>query len=251
MPNNCIFLVDTYDTVRGIQNAIIVGKELRDKGYEMVGIRLDSGDLTHLSKVARNLLDEAGFPNACIVASNDLDEHMVEEIKELGGKIDTWGIGTKLVTAYDQAALGGVYKLAAIEEDGKLVPKIKLGSAAKVSFPGDVQVRRVFKGDEFIGDYLFDCSYKKVLFKDPNSEDYIDFNDLTSSKYQSTNLLELIYQEGALVHQPLPLAEIRERSKYRQSQFELDHHLKPFALLEENYQNKRKKMIIDGIDGVK
>src|SRR5688572_20891708 len=99
LPGNCTFLVDTYDTLDGVRNAITVGHELRERGYELGGIRLDSGDLAHLSIEARRMLDEAGFPNAKIVASNDLDEHVITAIQEQGAAIDVWGVGTKLVTA--------------------------------------------------------------------------------------------------------------------------------------------------------
>ncbi|MDA1229657.1 MAG: nicotinate phosphoribosyltransferase, partial [Planctomycetota bacterium] len=114
MPNNCVFLVDTYDTLEGIRNAITVGNRLRDSGHSMVGIRLDSGDLAWLSIEARKLLDAGGFQDAAIVASNDLDERLIASLKQQGATIGVWGVGTKLVTAYDQPALGGVYKLGAM-----------------------------------------------------------------------------------------------------------------------------------------
>lgn len=106
MPNNCVFLVDTYDTLDGVRAAIEVGKRLRETGHEMVGVRLDSGDLAYLSIEARKLLDAAGFPDAVIVASNDLDETIIASLKQQGAKIGLWGVGTKLVTAFDQPALG-------------------------------------------------------------------------------------------------------------------------------------------------
>ena len=114
MPNNCVFLVDTYDTLEGVKRAIVAGQRLREQGYEMGGIRLDSGDLAYLSIEARKMLDEAGFPKAAIVGSNDLDEQIIENLKLQGARINTWGVGTKLVTSYDQPALGGVYKLGAV-----------------------------------------------------------------------------------------------------------------------------------------
>ncbi|HSN25332.1 MAG TPA: nicotinate phosphoribosyltransferase, partial [Kofleriaceae bacterium] len=114
LPGNCTFLVDTYDTLEGVRHAITVGHELRARGHELAGVRLDSGDLAHLSIETRRLFDEAGLPGAKIVASNDLDEHLIASILEQGAKIDAFGVGTKLVTAFDQPALGGVYKLAAL-----------------------------------------------------------------------------------------------------------------------------------------
>ncbi len=157
MPNNCIFLVDTYDTLQGVRHAIQVGKKLRQSGFQMVGIRLDSGDLTGLSIKARRLLDDAGFEDAAIVASNDLDENSMLQMKAAGSPIAVWGIGTKLVTAYDQPALGGVYKLAAIADaNGELNPRIKLSETdIKTSVPGSLQVRRYFENGTAIGDIVY------------------------------------------------------------------------------------------------
>jgi len=158
MPNNCVFLVDTYDTLAGVRNAIEAGRRLRERGYEMIGIRLDSGDLACLSIEARKLLDEAGFPGVVIVASNDLDEHIIKDLKQQGAMIAVWGVGTKLATAYDQPALGGVYKLGAIRHgDGTWKPRVKLSDQAiKTSIPGTLQVRRFENEDGLIGDLIYD-----------------------------------------------------------------------------------------------
>lgn len=160
MPNNCVFLVDTYDTLEGVRNAVQVGQRLRKQGHEIVGIRLDSGDLAYLSIEARKILDDGGFPEASIVASNDLDEQIIESLKTQGAKIAVWGVGTKLVTAYDQPALGGVYKLGAMKDDhGKWQPKIKLSEqGAKTTIPGMLQVRRFHAGDKLAGDMIYDTS---------------------------------------------------------------------------------------------
>lgn len=157
MPNNCVFLVDTYDTVAGVRKAVQVGIELRKRGHEMVGIRLDSGDLAWLSQQARTLLDEGGFPDAVIVASNDLDEHLIQSLKLQNAKIAVWGVGTRLVTAFDQPALGGVYKLGAIEnEEGDWIPKVKLSEQwIKTSTPGKLQVRRFRESDSVVADMIF------------------------------------------------------------------------------------------------
>ena len=112
MPNNCIFLVDTYDTIGGVHKAIETGRWLREQGHEMIGVRLDSGDLAYLSTEARRLLDEAGFPSAAILASNELDERVISSLKHQGAEINLWGVGTRLVTGHTQSALGGIYKLA-------------------------------------------------------------------------------------------------------------------------------------------
>ena len=160
MPNNCVFLVDTYETLEGVRKAVEVGKRLRQSGHEMVGIRLDSGDLAYLSVEARKLLDEGGFPLAKIVASNDLDEHIIESLKGQGAKIAVWGVGTKLATAYDQPALGGVYKLGAImNQAGAWEPRVKLSQqAAKTSIPGVLQVRRFENQEGLVGDMIYDES---------------------------------------------------------------------------------------------
>jgi nicotinate phosphoribosyltransferase len=158
LPGNCTFLVDTYDTLDGVRNAISVGCELRARGHELAGVRLDSGDLAHLSIEARKLLDDAGFPNAKIVASNDLDEHLIGSILQQGARIDVWGVGTKLVTAYDQPALGGVYKLGASRDaSGVWRDAIKLSEQPiKISNPGILQVRRLMNGGELVGDIIYD-----------------------------------------------------------------------------------------------
>ncbi|MEQ2525383.1 nicotinate phosphoribosyltransferase [Bacillaceae bacterium CLA-AA-H227] len=155
---DCVFLVDTYDTIKsGVPNAIKVANELGDK-INFVGIRLDSGDLAYLSKKARKMLDEAGYPNARIVASNDLDEYTIINLKAQGAKIDTWGIGTKLITAFDQAALGAVYKLVSIEdENGDMQDTIKIsGNPEKVSTPGLKRVYRIINqiNHKSEGDYI-------------------------------------------------------------------------------------------------
>ncbi|MCM3727147.1 nicotinate phosphoribosyltransferase [Neobacillus cucumis] len=155
---DCVFLVDTYDTLRlGVPNAIKVARELGDK-INFIGIRLDSGDLAYLSKEARKMLDEAGFPDAKIVASSDLDEYTIMSLKGQGARIDSWGIGTKLITAYDQAALGAVYKIVAIEdENGKLEDTIKISSnPVKVTTPGMKKIYRIINNtnNHAEGDYI-------------------------------------------------------------------------------------------------
>ncbi len=158
MPGNCTFLVDTYDTLQGVRHAIEVGRELRAKGHALAGIRLDSGDLAHLSIEARRMLDEAGFPEAKIVASNDLDETLIGNIQDQGARIDSWGVGTKLVTCFDQPALGGVYKLGASRgADGKWRDAIKLSEQPiKISNPGQLQVRRLRRAGALVGDVIYD-----------------------------------------------------------------------------------------------
>ncbi|SFH78916.1 nicotinate phosphoribosyltransferase [Tindallia magadiensis] len=145
-PDKCLLLVDTYNTLKsGIPNAITVFKELRQQGYEPKGIRIDSGDLSYLTKVAREQLDAAGFPNAAIIASSDLDEDKIHSLKMQGARIDSWGVGTNLITSSNCPALGGVYKLAAAEQKGVLEPKIKISdNPQKITNPGYKKVTRIY-----------------------------------------------------------------------------------------------------------
>ncbi|MBM7577972.1 nicotinate phosphoribosyltransferase [Jeotgalibacillus terrae] len=168
---DCVFLVDTYNTLKsGVPAAIAVAKEMGDR-INFKGIRLDSGDIAYLSKEARKLLDEAGFTEAKIIASNDLDEYTILNLKAQGAVVDMWGIGTKLITAYDQPALGGVYKLVSIEdENGEMTDTIKISSnAEKVTTPGMKRVYRIINrvNNKSEGDYI------TLEGEDPQSEDHL------------------------------------------------------------------------------
>lgn len=149
-PNACILLVDTYETLKsGVPNAIKVFTEVREAGIPLTfyGIRLDSGDLAYLSKKARKMLDDAGFPDAVISASNDLDEFLIDSLKEQGAAITSWGVGTNLITSKDCPSFGGVYKLAAIQApDGSFIPKIKLSeNSEKITNPGNKKIYRIYE----------------------------------------------------------------------------------------------------------
>ena len=222
MPNNCVFLVDTFDTLEGVRKAIAVGNKLRERGHEMVGIRLDSGDLAWLSIEARKLLDAGGFPEASIVASNDLDENLIENLKHQGAKINVWGVGTKLATAFDQPALGGVYKLSAVREPGgDWEPRIKLSEQAiKISNPGTLQVRRFLNRDEFSADVMFD---EHIGITD--AQRMVDPMDPTRQRSLPTagefeDLLVPIFRKGQSVYDPPSIHEARERTR---SQLALCH----------------------------
>lgn len=215
LPNNCVFLVDTYDTLDGVRNAIRAGEQLRAKGFEMVGIRLDSGDLAYLSIEARKLLDAAGFPQAAILASNDLDEKIIESLKQQDAKIAVWGVGTKLVTAYDQPALGGVYKLGALQTaDGKWQPKLKLSEqVVKTSIPGILQVKRFESQGQFIGDLIYD----ELLGSAPQPT-IVDPKDTTRRKQMpagatAQDLLIPVMKSGRCLNAPDPLPAIRNRAR--------------------------------------
>ncbi|MEG0767972.1 MAG: nicotinate phosphoribosyltransferase, partial [Clostridia bacterium] len=148
-PDSCMLLVDTYDTLRsGVPHAIEVFHTLRARGYEPVGIRLDSGDMAYLSRKSRQMLDEAGFPKAKIFASGDLDEEVIWDLKAQGAAIDVWGVGTRMITSQDTPALGGVYKLSAEEVDGVMQPRIKVSeNPIKITNPGMKKLYRIYDPD--------------------------------------------------------------------------------------------------------
>ncbi len=212
MPNNCIFLVDTYNTHEGIRKAVEVGKWLKENGHTMSGIRLDSGDLGQLSIEARKILDGAGFPDAAIVGGSDLDEYSITALKKRGAPINLWGIGTKLVTAFDQPALGGVYKLNAIRDPGgPWQYKLKLSDEeAKTTNPGILQVRRYHTKNEFLCDVLYDTQtgltdgWTRVNQTDGSQHwaiaDETDFTDL----------LVPVFRGGKVVYEDSSLTQIRQ-----------------------------------------
>jgi nicotinate phosphoribosyltransferase len=214
MPHNVVLLVDTYDTLQGVRHAIETGRWLRAQGRDLSGIRLDSGDLAWLSTEARKMLDAAGFEKTVIFASNELDEDVIASLKEQGARIDAWGVGTRLVTGADDAALGGVYKLTAVrEKGGQWKRRIKLSEqSAKISVPGILQTRRFVAGGEFTGDLIYD-----VEDGEP-SRTLIDMLDVTRRKtvppdVPHEELLVPVMRAGKMVYSPPPLAESRERTR--------------------------------------
>src|SRR5215467_10286989 len=203
MPNNCIFLVDTYDSIDGIRHAIEIGSELRRQGHEMIGVRLDSGDGAALSIEARRMLDEAGFAKAKIVGSGDLDEYMITDLKRRGAKIDVWGVGTKLSTGQPDAALGGVYKLGAIRQPGgEWQYRIKLSEElAKASVPGSLQVRRFHHPDgRFIADAIYEADRG---VSEPCEIVDVETDDQTKIPRNThySDLLVPIFRAGKLVYE--------------------------------------------------
>ncbi|MEH7109348.1 nicotinate phosphoribosyltransferase [Bacillus sp. JJ1764] len=214
---DCVFLVDTYDTLRlGVPNAIKVAKELGDK-INFIGIRLDSGDLAYLSKKARKLLDEAGFKDAKIFASSDLDEYTILNLKAQGAKIDSWGIGTKLITAFDQAALGAVYKIVSIEnENGEMEDTIKISSnPEKVTTPGLKKIYRIINNQNHYaeGDYIAmedeKLPEKRLRMFHPT---HTYLNKIVTN-YTAKELHQDIFVNGELVHKLPCLEESREYLK--------------------------------------
>ena len=232
MPNNCVFLVDTYDTLGGVEEAIKVGRWLREQGHELGGVRLDSGDLAWLSQQARRKLDEAGFQDAVVVASNDLDEGVIEALKAQGACIGVWGVGTKLSTAFDQPALGGVYKLAALQdESGRWQEKIKLSEQAiKTSNPGILQVRRVFSAQgEAMCDMIFDTLHPPA--EGATMVDPLDDTRRRTLPAQGTtcDLLEPVCRDGKVCVTLPTLEAIRSRTGAQLAQFHpgVTRHLNP------------------------
>lgn len=225
-PNNTTLLVDTYDTLRsGVPHAIQVFQELREKDQmpEKYGIRLDSGDLAYLSKKARKMLDDAGFPDATICASSDLDEYLIDSLLSQGACIDSWGVGTNLITSKTTPAFGGVYKLAAVEEDGEMKPKIKLSeNPVKITNPGDKTVYRIYDKNtgKIRADYItladesFDESEDLVLF-DPNAT--WKKTRLEGGSYIMKELLVPVFQNGQCVYETPNVMDIQ---KYCQGQID-------------------------------
>jgi nicotinate phosphoribosyltransferase len=213
MPNNCIFLVDTYDSVDGIHHAIEVARELRRQGHEMIGVRLDSGDGVALSVEARRMLDKAGFANAKIVGSGDLDEFVITDLKQRGAKIDVWGVGTKLSTGQPDAALGVIYKLGAVRRpSGEWQYRIKLSEEpAKASVPGSLQVRRFYQPDgRFIADAIYETDHG---VSEPCEIVDVETDDKTTipEKTRYSDLLVPIFCAGQVVYETPSIEASRER----------------------------------------
>jgi nicotinate phosphoribosyltransferase len=258
MPNNTVFLVDTYDTLEGVRNAVAAGHRLRQRGHEMVGIRLDSGDLAYLSIEARRILDEGGFPNAVIVASNDLDESIIASLKDQGATIAVWGVGTKLATAYDQPALGGVYKLAAVRERGHdWQYKVKLSEQAiKTSNPGILQVRRHYVDGQAMADMIFDLER-------PGRDDagvLIDPLDMTRQKKvplgsEGEDLLVPVFRDGTCVYAVPSVEAARERAKAQMDTFHpgikrfVNPHQYPVGL-ERGLHERKMRLVLRARQGV-
>ncbi|MFB7812558.1 nicotinate phosphoribosyltransferase [Paenibacillus chitinolyticus] len=215
LPNQVTLLVDTYHTLKsGVPHAIRTAKKMEEQGKRMQAIRLDSGDLAYLSIKARKMLDEAGLEYVKIVASNDLDENTILNLKAQGARIDTWGVGTQLITAADQPSLGGVYKLVAIEENGVMVPKIKIsGNPEKVSTPGWKDVYRIIGSDtgKAIADYIVlhdetDVQEgRKIKLFDPVHPYIYKYVD----EYEAVKLLKPVFEDGKQVYEVPSLEEMR------------------------------------------
>ncbi len=224
-PDNCLLLVDTYDTIRsGIPNAIKVFKELEQEGHTPKGIRLDSGDLAYLSKKARKMLDEAGFPNAIVCVSGDLDERSINSLVQQGAKIGSWGVGTKLITSEDLPALGGVYKLSAVfDAEGKVSPKIKLSdNTVKITNPGFKNLYRLY--DKANGMAIADLITLREEEVDDTKPLTIFHPIETWKQHEVENfyaeaLQKTIIKQGKLVYAFPKLLEIQAYSKAQLAKF--------------------------------
>ena len=247
--HDCVFLVDTFDTLKsGVPAAIKVAKEFGDK-INFLGVRIDSGDMAYLSKQVRQLLDDAGFKDAKIFASNGLDEKTIQNLQMQGAKIDVWGIGTKLITAYDQPTLGAVYKLVAIEDDdGKMVDTIKLSNnISKMSTPGKKQVWRIndCADNKSEGDYI------TLADEDPREQRSLNmFNpdfplqQKDVDDFKARPMLKDIWKDGQFVYDEPSLEETRQRRKqnldalWDEYKRDLNPEVYPVDLSQKCYDNK-------------
>ncbi|HZK38035.1 MAG TPA: nicotinate phosphoribosyltransferase [Clostridia bacterium] len=219
-PNNTLLLVDTYNVLTsGIPNAITVFKELREKGYKPQGIRIDSGDLAYLSKEARKMLDAEGFEDTIIVGSSDLDEETIDNLKLQGAAANAWGVGTNLITSKDCPALGGVYKLSAVQRDGELIPKIKISeNPEKITNPGYKKVIRIYdaKSNKAEADLIM-LDDEEINTDEPLTifHPLHTWKKKTFTNYNIREMLVPLYKDGNLVYRR---RDIQEICKYTQKE---------------------------------
>jgi len=217
-PKNCVLLVDTYDTLTGVKNAIKVARRMEESGQRLMGIRIDSGDLAYYSKAARQLLNEAGLDYVRILASSDLDEWIIESLRDQGAQIDIWCVGTRLMTSYQTPALSVVYKLMAADQgDGRLIPKIKISqNPNKVTNPGVKKIVRFYNGkDRMMGDLLAEVDEplpmgRAVVAHHP-MYDYM--KKTYKPPYRAAGLMVPVFIQGKLVYAPPSIQDMRERAR--------------------------------------
>lgn len=247
-PHQAVFLVDTYDTLTGLQTAIKVALRMREKGSKLFGVRIDSGDLSYYGQQARLLLNKAGLEDTKIIASDNLDEWIIQSLKEQHAAIDAWGVGTRLVTAHDDPSLGAVYKLSCLQEGGKWVDKIKVSnSLLKTSTPGILQVRRFYDEKGYMmGDMVYDV--RDAI----NNERIISPTDPTKQRHfvgahASEDLLVAVVRDGERCEAASSIGTIRARHLnayehlHKSIQRLLNPHEYPVGLAEKLYK-KRMKM---------
>ncbi len=250
-PNSCVFLVDTYDVVEGVRNAIRVAKKMRQDGRVLKGIRIDSGDLAYYSKVARDMLDEEGFPEVKILASSDLDEWLIETLRDQGARIDIWCVGTKLMTSYQTPALGVVYKLmAADSRDGNLIPKIKISqNPEKVTNPGVKKIVRFYNlNGRMMGDLLTDVD-EKIPEGVPVVAHHPMYDYLKKSykpPYYAKEIMIPIFKEGRQVYDPPPLKQVKAHAEEELGRLEaetkrfINPHIYKVSLSDTLYHIKKR-----------
>ncbi len=246
MPHNCVLLVDTFNTIEGVKNAINVGKKLRAEGADLIGIRLDSGDMADLSIKARKLLDEAGFEKTEILASNSLDEYAISQLKNQHAKVSSWGVGTNLATAYDYPALDGVYKLCALRKpDNTWEYKLKLSEQeVKISNPGRHQVRRFFCNDHYVMDVIYDLDIgitdvPEVVLLDKSLE-HRKLDDYDGS----ADLLKPTMRNGKLVDEQPLIHSTRKQAIEAVNHFYHSHGERPyFVALEKRLFDLKQDLI--------
>ncbi len=211
-PENSILLIDTYDTLNsGLPNAIKVAKEMEKKGKRLLGLRLDSGDFAYLSKKVRSILDSEGLDYVKIVVSNQLDEYTIQSLNNQQAPVDLFGVGTKLITAYDQPALDGVFKLAAI----KNTPKIKISdNIEKVTIPGVKKVKRFYDNNKFLIDGISLINEEKIKIL---RHAFIPYKKANISKFKSEELMSLVFDNGEILNNHISINEI---AKYRKKRFD-------------------------------
>ena len=245
-PDAPLFLVDTYDTIEGVKNAIEISKSRKGN---MLGVRIDSGDLAYLSILVRKLLDENGFKDAKIMASNELDEFIIKDLKHQGAKVNYWGVGTNLVTAKDQPALDGVYKLTAIEDDnGVMQDRVKISEqSAKINNPGSQQIKRFKDENGFIADMIYDdSSPQKAPYHLVDSQDSSKERVLTGD---GKNLLVPIFEKGKCVYTSPTLKQVQEKVSKNLSKLHASHRrfLNPnpyFVGIEKSLYQKKQSIIL-------
>lgn len=223
-PDNCVLLVDTYNTLKsGVPDAITVFKELREKGYNNIGIRIDSGDITYLTRKARKLLNDAGFENCKIVISNSLDEYIIRDVLMQGAEIDSFGVGERLVTSKSEPVFGGVYKLAAVVENGQTVPRIKLSdNAAKITNPGNKSLWRLFDNTTGMAaadvitleDEVIDDSKPYTIFH----PDY-PYKKKTLENFTAVKLLVPVFKSGKCVYENPAIDDIKNYCREQLDKF--------------------------------
>jgi len=263
-PHNSVLLVDTYDTLEGVRQAIEVGRKMRENGADLMGIRLDSGDLAYLSTEARKILDTSGFEATKIVVSNDLDERLIASLKAQRAPIDIWGVGTKLATAFDEPALGGVYKLAAIENGkGEMEERMKLSEQpVKTSIPGCLEVARLWYGSRCLGDVTYDeltesrPDHGEQVITIISPADSWKRKVIQTKGLEITQLLEPLFVDGERVGGREPVSVLRERTlknlaSFDHAIFRLDNPHAYAAGLSQKLFDRREMMRVREFEEIK